>query len=92
MRVILSVKSHNSHLHGAAELMKGDKDQVLESGLPSVKMTAPTASLRNSDVRKAGPLWGFTPPATRPGTDGGLQNLVLPFKFFTGLQKTCSPP
>lgn len=37
LRVILSVKSHNSHFHEAAE---GDNDQVLESSSPSVNDSA----------------------------------------------------
>lgn len=46
-------------------------------------MTVPAAFLSNSDA----PVREFTSPDSRPGTDEGLQNLVLPFQFFRALQK-----
>lgn len=89
--VALSVKSRNFLLSGAAEPIKRKSDQVVESDLHLVSDSS-YGSLRNSNANKAGPCAGFTVPATSSCTDWKLQNLVLSFKFFTGLQRTFPSP
>ena len=87
LRVIFtSVKSHySSHFHNNSHFLRQLREMMIRCWkvVCPQSMTVPAAFLRNSDA----PVREFTSPDSRPGTDEGLQNVVLPFQFFRALQK-----